>query len=106
MTLRGIERVLYFESYIVTDPGMTELETGQLLTEEAYLDAVEEYGEDFEAMMGAEGIKKLLQKINIDDEIESVREDLAGTSSETKIKKLTKRLKVLTDFAASNRPSG
>ena len=105
MTLRGIERVLYFESYIVTDPGMTELETGQLLTEEAYLDAIEEYGDDFEAMMGAEGIKKLLQKINIDDEIESVREDLAGTSSETKIKKLTKRLKVLTDFAASgNRP--
>ena len=57
MTLRDIERVLYFEAFVVVDPGMTELEKGQLLSEEAYLDAIEEYGDEFEARMGAEAIQ-------------------------------------------------
>ena len=105
MPLRAIERVLYFESFIVIDPGMTELETGQMLTEEAYLDAQESYGDDFVAMMGAEAIKEFLKKINLEQEIITINEDLAQTSSETKIKKLTKRLKVLTDFLESgNKP--
>ena len=105
MTLRDIERILYFEAYVVTDPGMTELEVGQMLSEEAYLDALEEYGEDFTALMGAEAIRILLKRINLEEEIEEIREALPLTSSETKIKKYTKRLKVLTDFSDSgNKP--
>jgi len=105
MTLREIERVLYFEAYVVVDPGMTGLEKNQLLTEEAYLDAIEEYGDEFEAMMGAEAVLRLLKEINLDIEIEEIRSELPNTNSETKIKKLTKRLKVLTDFAnSSNKP--
>jgi len=105
MTLRDIERVLYFESFIVVDPGMTELERGQLLSEEAYLDALEEYGDDFKAMMGAEAIQILLRDIDVEAEITSLREALPMTSSETKIKKITKRLKVLQDFQESgNKP--
>ncbi|MDP1573740.1 MAG: DNA-directed RNA polymerase subunit beta' [Coxiellaceae bacterium] len=105
MPLRDIERVLYFEAYVVTDPGMTELSSGQLLTEEAYLEALEEYGDDFEALMGAEAIKKLLQRIDLDAQIAELREELPKTTSETKIKKITKRLKVLSAFKASgNRP--
>ena len=105
MTLREIERVLYFEAYVVVDPGMTSLEKCQLLSEEAYLDALEEFGDDFEALMGAEAIQKLLRDINLDAEIAELREELPKTSSETKIKKITKRLKVLTAFQQSgNRP--
>ncbi|HLD84534.1 MAG TPA: DNA-directed RNA polymerase subunit beta', partial [Coxiellaceae bacterium] len=105
MPLRDIERVLYFEAYVVTDPGATELTVGQLLTEEAYLDALEEYGDDFEALMGAEAIKKLLHAIDLDAQITSLHEELPKTTSETKIKKITKRLKVLSAFKASgNRP--
>ena len=105
MTLREIERVLYFEAYVVVDPGMTGLEKNQLLTEEAYLDAIEEYGDEFEAMMGAEAILRLLKQINLETEIEQIRDVLPKTNSETKIKKLAKRLKVLTDFLnSSNRP--
>ena len=105
MTLREIERVLYFEAYVVTEPGMTTLEKGQLLSEEAYLDALEEFGDDFEAQMGAEAIQKLLKAIDLDDEITTLREELPKTSSETKIKKITKRLKVLTAFQQSrNKP--
>ena len=105
MPLRDIERVLYFEAYVVTDPGVTDLTLGQLLTEEAYLDALEEYGDDFEALMGAEAIKKLLKGIDLDQQITELHEELPKTTSETKIKKITKRLKVLTAFKASgNRP--
>ncbi|MCX7120209.1 MAG: DNA-directed RNA polymerase subunit beta' [Gammaproteobacteria bacterium] len=105
MPLRDIERVLYFEAYVVTDPGATDLEIGQLLTEEAYLDALEEYGDDFEALMGAEAVKKLLHRIDLDQQIAQLHEELPKTTSETKIKKITKRLKVLTAFQVSgNRP--
>ena len=105
MTLRDIERVLYFEAYVVTEPGMTPLEKGQLLSEEAYLDSLEEYGDDFEAMMGAEAVQSLLKQINLQEEVNLLREELPKTSSETKIKKYTKRLKVLTAFLESgNRP--
>ena len=105
MPLRDIERVLYFEAYVVTDPGATDLQIGQLLTEEAYLDALEEYGDDFEALMGAEAVKKLLHRIDLDQQIAQLHEELPKTTSETKIKKITKRLKVLTAFQVSgNRP--
>ena len=105
MTLRDIEKVLYFESYVVVDPGMTPLERGQLLSEEAYLDLVEEYGDDFEAMMGAEAIQRLLSEIQVEEEIKDIREQLQTTTSETKISKFTKRLKVLTSFLESgNKP--
>ena len=105
MTLRDIEKILYFESFVVVDPGMTALEAGQLLSEEAYLDALEEYGDDFEALMGAEAIQRLLRDIDSAAEIEAIQEAIPKTSSETKITKLTKRLKVLTAFKESgNKP--
>ena len=105
MTLRDIERVLYFEAFVVTDPGMSPLEKGQMLTEEAYLDALEEYPDEFSALMGAEAIQALLKDIDIDEQISLLKEELPNTSSETKIKKLTKRLKVLQAFKSSgNKP--
>ena len=105
MTLRGIERVLYFESFVVIDPGMTTLERGQLLTDEEYLDAVEEHGDEFEAKMGAEAVYELLKSIDLKGEVATLREDIVATSSETKIKKLSKRLKVLESLLNSkNRP--
>ncbi len=102
MTLRSIERVLYFECYVVLDPGMTSLERGQLLTDEEYLDAVEEHGDEFEAKMGAEAIYDLLKSIDLKEEINILREEINATSSETKIKKFTKRLKVIESLVASN----
>ncbi len=105
MTLRDIERVLYFEAFVVVEPGMTELEKGQLLNDEAYLDAIEQYGDEFDARMGAEAIRDLLRDINIDEEINLLREELPTTNSETKIKKITKRLKLLEAFQESgNKP--
>ncbi|SFC47167.1 DNA-directed RNA polymerase subunit beta' [Marinospirillum celere] len=105
MTLRDIERVLYFESFIVIDPGMTTLEKGQLLNDEQYFDALEEFGDDFDARMGAEAVQALLNDIDLDDEIETIREEIPQTSSETKMKKLTKRLKILEAFRdSSNQP--
>lgn len=101
MTLRDIERILYFEAFVVVEPGMTPLKSGQLLSEEAYLDAVEEYGDEFEALMGAEAIQKLLLAIKLEDEIAKLREEIPATSSETRLKKLTKRLKVMEAFLAS-----
>jgi len=101
MTVREIERVLYFEAYIVIDPGMTPLESKVLMTEEAYLDAVEQHGDEFKAGMGAEAIKELLKDVNIDKEVIRLRDELAGTTSETKIKNITKRLKVLEAFQSS-----
>ena len=105
MTLRDIERVLYFESFVVIDPGMTTLEKGQLLNDEQYFDALEEFGDDFDARMGAEAIQGLLQDIDLVDEIERIREEIPQTSSETKMKKITKRLKILEAFRDSaNQP--
>ena len=105
MTLRDIERILYFEAFVVIDPGMTQLERGQLLSDEMYLDAIEEYGDEFEARMGAEAIYELLRTIDVDVEIVSLREELPKTGSESKIKKLSKRLKLMEAFKESgNRP--
>ena len=105
MTLRDIERVLYFESFVVIDPGMTTLERGQLLNDEQYFEALEEFGDDFDARMGAEAVKELLSSIELEEEVNQLREELPQTNSETKIKKLSKRLKLLEAFYKSgNKP--
>ena len=105
MTLREIERVLYFEAFVVTDPGMTQLERGQLLSDETYLEAIEEHGDDFEAKMGAEAVYEMLRTIDLEAEIIQLREDITNTNSETKIKRLSKRLKLMESFIGSgNRP--
>jgi DNA-directed RNA polymerase subunit beta' len=105
MTLRDIERVLYFEAYVVIDPGMTQLERGQLLSEEAYYDAIEEYGDEFDARMGAEAVQELLRALNLETEIAKIRDDMANTASEARLKKLSKRLKLIEAFLASgNKP--
>jgi DNA-directed RNA polymerase subunit beta' len=105
MTLRDIERVLYFESYVVIDPGMTPLERFQLMTDEQYLEAVEENGDEFDARMGAEAVYELLRTMDIDKEIARMREEVEATNSETKIKKIAKRLKLLESLQDSgNRP--
>ena len=105
MTLRDIERILYFEAYVVIDPGMTPLEKGQLLSEEAYLDAIEQYGDEFDARMGAEAVKELLKRIDLKTEAETIREEIPTTNSETKSKKLAKRLKLVEAFLDSgNKP--
>ena len=105
MTLRDIERVLYFESFIVIDPGMTTLERGQLLNDEQYYEALEEFGDEFDARMGAEAVKMLLEDIDLQREVDQLREEIPQTNSETKIKKFTKRLKILEAFLYSgNRP--
>jgi len=101
MTLRDIERVLYFEGYVVTDPGMTPLNRCQLLTEDDYLSKVEEYGDEFKASMGAEGIRDLLRAIDLNSEVENLRAELSKTTSDTKLKKISKRLKVLEAFQRS-----
>ncbi len=98
MTLRDIERILYYESFVVTEPGMTTLEVGQLLNDEQYYEAIEEFGDEFEAKMGAEAIQGLLSHIILDEEIQTLREEIPATNSETKIKKLSKRLKLLEAF--------
>ena len=99
--LRDIERVLYFEAYIVVDPGMTPLKRGQLLTEDDYAAKTEEFGDEFKAMMGAEAIRELLKSIDIPKEIETLRTELKETNSDAKIKKYAKRLKVLEGFHRS-----
>ncbi len=105
MTLREIERILYFEAYVIIDPGLTELERGQLLSEDAYLEAIEQYGDDFDARMGAEAIYELLKTVDLNHEVKRLREELPETTSETKIKKFTKRLKLMEAFIHSgNRP--
>ncbi|CAA2929299.1 DNA-directed RNA polymerase subunit beta' [Arsenophonus endosymbiont of Bemisia tabaci] len=105
MPLRDIERVLYFESYVVVEGGMTSLERGQILTEEQYLDALEEFGDEFDAKMGAEAIQSLLKNLDLEQECEVLREELNTTNSETKRKKLTKRIKLLEAFIQSgNKP--
>ncbi|WP_375751770.1 DNA-directed RNA polymerase subunit beta' [Vibrio sp. HN007] len=99
--LRDIERVLYFEMYVVTEPGMTDLEKSQMLTEEEYLDRLEEWGDEFTAKMGAEAIKDLLSTMDMHAEAEQMREELESTNSETKRKKITKRLKLVEAFISS-----
>ena len=102
MTLRDIERVLYFEAYVVCDPGMvSNLTRAQLLTEEQYLEMMEEHGDEFHALMGAEGIRELLRNLDLTSEVESLRAELEVTSSEAKNKKLAKRLKILEGFQKS-----
>ncbi|RLA31207.1 MAG: DNA-directed RNA polymerase subunit beta' [Gammaproteobacteria bacterium] len=105
MTLREIERVLYFEAFVVVEPGMTELERGSLMTDEMYLDAIEQYGDEFDARMGAEAVREMLSTIDLQREVLQVREDIGATRSETKIKRLSKRLKLLESFIESgNKP--
>ena len=101
MTLRDIERVLYFEAFCVVDPGFTPLKKGQLMTEDDFIAKTEEYGDDFRALMGAEAIRELLRGIDVNKEIETLRKDLSETGSEAKIKKFAKRLKVLEGFQRS-----
>ncbi|MDR2164608.1 MAG: DNA-directed RNA polymerase subunit beta' [Zoogloeaceae bacterium] len=102
MTLRDIERVLYFEGYVVVEPGMVpNLQRGQLLTEEQYKEVFEEHGDEFTALMGAEGIRELLKNLDLDSEAERLRAELDVTGSESKNKKLAKRLKVLEAFQKS-----
>ena len=101
IALRDIERVLYFEAYIVIDPGMTPLTRCQLLTEDDYLAKVEEYGDEFSAIMGAEGVRELLRTMDLHGEVEKLRRELSETGSEAKIKKIAKRLKVLEAFQKS-----
>jgi len=100
-SLRDIERVLYFEAYVVVDPGMTPLKRCQLLTEDDYLAKVEEFGDDFSASMGAEGVRELLRSLDMQHEIDTLRKDLEATGSDAKIKKIAKRLKVLEGFQKS-----
>ncbi len=105
MTLRDIERVLYFESFVVIDPGLTDLEVGQLLTDEEYYTKLEEFGDEFDARMGAEAIQELLIALDLDAEIAHLREEIPATNSETKIKKFSKRLKLMEAFVNSgNKP--
>ena len=105
MTLRDIERVLYFEAYVVVDPGMTTLERGQLLSDEAYLEAIQENGDEFDARMGAEAVFELLRNIDLQLEAARLRDEINGTKSETKLKRFTKRLKLVESFIGSgNRP--
>jgi DNA-directed RNA polymerase subunit beta' len=104
MTLRDIERVLYFEAYVVTDAGMVnddKIKRAKLLSEEDYLAKIEEHGDDFQASMGAEGIRELLRALDLNREIDTLRKELEATGSDTKIKKLAKRLKVLEGFQKS-----
>jgi DNA-directed RNA polymerase subunit beta' len=105
MTLREIERVLYFEAFVVIEPGMTELQRGQLLTDEMYLEAIEKHGDEFDARMGAEAVYELLKSLDLNAEVLKVREEILGTNSETKIKRLSKRLKLVESFIESgNKP--
>ncbi len=101
MTLRDIERVLYFEAFVVIEPGMTQLERGQLLSDETFLDAIEEYGDEFVAKMGAEAILDMLRSMDLQAEAEKLRGEIPETNSETKLKKLTKRLKLIEAFLES-----
>lgn len=105
MTLREIERILYFEAFVVIDPGMTTLERGQLLSDESYLEAIEEHGDEFDARMGAEAIYEMLTSLDLNEEGTTMREEMANTNSETKLKRFGKRLKLIDSFLESgNKP--
>ncbi|MEM9469356.1 MAG: DNA-directed RNA polymerase subunit beta' [Pseudomonadota bacterium] len=102
MTLKSLEKVLYFEAYIVIEPGMTPLKPMQLMSEEEYMDAQDEYGEEnFRAGIGAEAIKEILMNLDLEEELVDVEEQLRETGSEAKRKKLVKRMKLLEAFIAS-----
>jgi DNA-directed RNA polymerase subunit beta' len=101
MTLRDIERVLYFEGFVVVEPGMTPLNRGQLLTEEDYLSKLEEYGDEFKALMGAEAVRELLRSLDLHTVVETLHSEISKTGSDTKLKKLSKRLKILEGFQKS-----
>ena len=105
MTLREIERILYFEAFVVIDPGMTTLERCQLLSDETYLEAIEEHGDEFDARMGAEAIYEMLCSLDLGQEAKQIREDMGNTASETKLKRYGKRLKLIDSFVESgNKP--
>jgi len=105
MTLREIERILYFEAFVVIDPGLTTLERCQLLSDETYLEAIEEHGDEFDARMGAEAIFEMLSSLDLEDEERKIREDIGNTNSETKLKRYGKRLKLIDSFLESgNKP--
>ena len=106
MTLRDLERILYFEQYVVVESGLTDLKNGQLLTEEEYLDAQDQYGTDaFTAGIGAEAIREMLASIDLESEVSKLREELSEASGELKVKKIIKRLKLVESFKDSkNRP--
>ncbi|MBS3895253.1 DNA-directed RNA polymerase subunit beta' [Silanimonas sp.] len=105
MTLRDIERILYFEAFVVTEPGLTPLERGSLMNEEQLMQARQEHGDDFEAYMGAEAVHELLRTIDLQAELLRLKEEIASTNSETKLKRLTKRIKLIEAFIDSgNRP--
>lgn len=101
MTLRDIERVLYFEAWCVIEPGMTPLKRGQIMSDDDFLAKTEEYGDEFKALMGAEAVRELLRTIDIDRDVETLHAELKATSSDAKIKKISKRLKVLEGFQKS-----
>jgi DNA-directed RNA polymerase subunit beta' len=101
MTLRDIERILYFEAYVVIDPGLTTLERGQMLTEEQFLQAMEEHGDEFDARMGAEAVHELLRTIDLQADLIRLREEMAATASETKLKRFSKRIKLMEAFLES-----
>jgi DNA-directed RNA polymerase subunit beta' len=105
MTLRDIERVLYFEAFVVIDPGLTTLERSQILSDEQYLEAIEQHGDEFDARMGAEAIYEMLRTLDLEGEVAKLREEISGTNSDTKAKRLAKRLKLIEAFLDSgNRP--
>ena len=105
MTLRDIERVLYFEAFVVVEPGMTTLERGALLTDEAYLEAIEEFGDEFDAGMGAEAVVQMLKSVDLHEAMEGLREEANNTNSETKLKRIGKRMKLMEAFITSgNKP--
>ncbi|WP_075433644.1 DNA-directed RNA polymerase subunit beta' [Buchnera aphidicola] len=105
MPLRDIERVLYFESYVVLDPGMTRLEKCQILTEDQYIKALDECGDEFEAKMGAEAVQALLKKIELKKICKQLKQEILKTNSETKRKKVTKRIQLLESLLLSqNKP--
>ena len=106
MTLRDLERVLYFENYVVIEPGLTDLTYGQMMTEEEYMDAQDTFGMDaFTANIGAEAIREMLAAIDLESEAEQLRADLKEATGELKPKKIIKRLKVVESFLESgNRP--
>ena len=98
MTLRDIERVLYFEAFVVTEPGMTTLERGQLLSDEAYLEALEEFGDEFDAAMGAEAVLEMLKSVDVEEALIDLEEEAKSTNSETKLKRISKRTKLMESF--------
>jgi DNA-directed RNA polymerase subunit beta' len=105
MTLREIERILYFEAFVVIDPGLTTLERCQLLSDETYLEAIEEHGDEFDARMGAEAIYEMLSSLDLEHEAKTIREEMGETKSETKLKRYGKRMKLIDSFVESgNKP--